>query len=176
MAHKNGTGEQSFAAIDFETANADPRSACALGVTVVSEGRVAASRRYLIRPPMRQFSYSYIHGLTWGDVQDAPSFAEIWTELADELSPLEFLAAHNASFDRGVLQACCRHCRLRLSEQPFVCTVKIARSVWGIRPTKLPNVCLHLGIRLKHHDPASDAHACARIVLAAARAGWQYRD
>ena len=38
------------------------------------------------------------------------------------------------------------------------------------RETQL--ICRHLGIPLNHHDPASDADACTRIVLAAEEAGW----
>ena len=45
----------------------------------------------------------------------------------------------------------------------------------GIRPTKLPDVCRRLGIPLLHHDAASDATACARIVLAAEAEGWRPR-
>jgi len=47
------------------------------------------------------------------------------------------------------------------------CTVQLARRTWNVRPTKLPNVCTFLGVPLKHHDAASDAEACARIVIAA---------
>jgi len=82
----------------------------------------------------------------------------------------EFLAAHQASFDRSVLTACCYQARLAVPRLPFECTVRIARRLWGIRPTRLPNVCHYLGIRLKHHDALSDAEACALIVLAARRA------
>jgi DNA polymerase-3 subunit epsilon len=35
----------------------------------------------------------------------------------------------------------------------------------------LPDVCRRLGIGLIHHDPGSDAEACARIVIAAASPG-----
>jgi DNA polymerase-3 subunit epsilon len=45
--------------------------------------------------------------------------------------------------------------------------VKLARQTWRLYPTKLPNVCNYLGIPLDHHNAASDAEACARIVLAA---------
>lgn len=45
--------------------------------------------------------------------------------------------------------------------------MKLARRTWGLRPAKLPDVCRHLGIGLRHHDALSDAEACARIVLAA---------
>jgi DNA polymerase-3 subunit epsilon len=43
--------------------------------------------------------------------------------------------------------------------------MKLARRLWNLKPTKLPDVCRHLGITLKHHDAASDALACAKIVL-----------
>ena len=51
---------------------------------------------------------------------------------------------------------------------PFECTVRVARASWGLRPTTLRHVADHLGLSLQHHDAASDAEACARIVLAAA--------
>ena len=54
-------------------------------------------------------------------------------------------------------------------EIPFRCTVQLARQTWNIKPTKLNNVCDHLGITLKHHHAASDAEACALIVIAAHR-------
>jgi len=47
------------------------------------------------------------------------------------------------------------------------CSMRMARDAWGLRPTKLPDTCRHLGIPLRHHDALSDAEACARIVLAA---------
>jgi DNA polymerase III subunit epsilon len=80
-----------------------------------------------------------------------------------------FLAAHNAPFDRSVLHACCEMSGLKPTTVPFLCTVALARKEWNIFPTKLPLVCSHLGIPLDHHNAASDAEACARIVLAARR-------
>ena len=52
-------------------------------------------------------------------------------------------------------------------EQPFICTVKLARQTWGIYPTNLPAVCAKLSIKLDHHQALSDAEACAKIVMAA---------
>jgi DNA polymerase-3 subunit epsilon len=63
--------------------------------------------------------------------------------------------------------------RLSRPSLPFVCTVKLARTVWSVYPTKLPDVCRHLKIPLKHHQADSDAEACARIVIAARNTGWQ---
>lgn len=162
-----------FAAIDFETANHSPDSACAVGLVTVKGGRIVRRAERLIRPPSRNFVFTYVHGLAWQDVCEAPTFAEVWEELRAELHGVDFLAAHNARFDRGVLDACCVTYGLPGAAQPFVCTVEISRRVWGIYPTKLPDVCRHLKIPLRHHEAGSDAEACARIVLAAQRSGWE---
>jgi DNA polymerase-3 subunit epsilon len=161
----------SFAAIDFETADYGRDSACAVGIVTVRRGRVAERFHHLIRPPRSRFAFTYIHGIRWRDVRDAPSFAELWPQMEARLADTDFLVAHNASFDAGVLESCARAARIRAPDVPFLCTVRLARAVWGIRPTNLPNVCRHLAIPLRHHDPLSDAEASARIVLAARKAG-----
>ena len=80
---------------------------------------------------------------------------------------MDFVAAHNASFDRSVLLRCCAETGLSPPPLTFQYTVRLAREVWGLRPTTLPDVCRHLEIPLRHHDAMSDAEACAKIVLAA---------
>lgn len=161
-----------FAAIDFETANYSADSACAIGMVVVDDGCIVHRAYHLIRPPTREFTFTHIHGLRWSDVHDEPAFDEIWTELQKRMGSVQFLAAHNAPFDRKVLLACCECHSLPIVRQPFICTVQVAREVWDIRPTKLPDVCRYLDIPLKHHSADSDAEACARILLAARAAGW----
>ena len=162
-----------FAAIDFETANYSPDSACAIGLVVVKDSRIVRREHYLIRPTDRQFVFTYLHGITWDDVRDAPTFAELWPTLRELITGIDFLAAHNASFDRRVLNSCCEMHRLPQPALPFVCTMRLARAFWSVYPTKLPDVCRHLKIPLKHHQADSDAEACARIVMAARKAGWQ---
>lgn len=161
-----------FAAIDFETANHRADSACAVGIVVVSGERIVDRIYHLIRPATREFVFTHVHGLTWSDVSTAPTFAEIWPGIQDRLGDVSFLAAHNAPFDRNVLSGCCAAYGLPAVRHPFVCTVKVARQVWNIRPTRLPDVCARLRISLRHHQADSDAEACARILIAAAAAGW----
>lgn len=158
-----------FVAIDFETANYQPNSACAVGVVKVVNGEIADKASYLIRPPTREFRFTYIHGLTWLDVVEEADFGEIWAKLAPFLAGAEFLAAHNASFDRRVLEACCASFGIIMPSLPFRCTVQVARRTWGIYPTKLSNVCERLAIELNHHEALSDAMACAKIMIAATR-------
>jgi DNA polymerase III subunit epsilon len=159
-----------FVAIDFETADYGRDSACAIALVRV-EGHVIVDRRYaLIRPPRRDFLFTYVHGITWEAVRDAPTFADIWASLCDILDGAHFLAAHNSGFDQSVLNRCCAHAGLNAPTLPFVCTVQLARRTWKLRSARLPNVCTHLNIPLVHHDPRSDAEACARIVIEAGRA------
>ena len=52
-----------FVAIDFETANHRGDSACALGLVRVEDGAVTAAESLLIRPPDRNFSFTWVHGI-----------------------------------------------------------------------------------------------------------------
>jgi DNA polymerase-3 subunit epsilon len=156
-----------FVALDFETADYSRDSACALGLVRVENHQIVERTYSLIKPPRRKFVFTYLHGITWEDVADQPTFGELWPSFSSMLAGVDFLAAHNASFDRSVLNKCCEKAELEPPSIPFRCTVQLARQTWNIYPTKLNNVCDHLGITLKHHQAASDAEACALIVMAA---------
>ena len=162
-----------FVAIDFETADSRRDSACAVALVRVEDETIVDKTTFLIRPPRRNFVFSYLHGITWADVAHAPSFAELWPQISGKLQGAGFLAAHNAAFDRSVLRACCRAAALDPPSIPFRCTVQAARRTWKIYPTKLPDVCAFLNLPLQHHDAASDAEACARIMIAARKAGFR---
>jgi DNA polymerase III subunit epsilon len=154
-----------FAAIDFETADYGRDSACAIAAVVVDSGKIIYKGCSLIRPPRRNFIFSYLHGITWEDVAMQPSFKEFWPKLMPLFMGVDFIAAHNASFDRSVLYTCCNEAGIKPPDHGFLCTMRLARRLWNLRPTKLPDVCRHLNISLQHHDAASDALACASIVL-----------
>ena len=162
-------GSLRFAAIDFETADTLRDSACSVGVVVVRDGAVEARVHRLIRPPRPHVLFTAIHGITWAKVAREPVFRDVWRDVAPVLEGCDFLAAHNAPFDRSVLRACCEAARIEPPAPGFVCTVRLARKAWSLDRASLPVVCDHLGLRLRHHDALSDAEACAGIVLAAAR-------
>jgi DNA polymerase-3 subunit epsilon len=171
---KSGTSgarkDASFLAIDFETANYERGSACALGMVRVEKGEIVERAYHLIRPSSTTFVFTYLHGISWSDVCYEPRFEELWPSIERHFRGVDFLVAHNAGFDRSVLRACCGAARIEMPDIPFECTVKTARRVWNIFPTKLPDVCSYLGIPLRHHEAASDSEACARIMIEALRA------
>jgi DNA polymerase-3 subunit epsilon len=163
---------RTFVALDFETADYGRESACTVGLVKVRGTRIVQEARCLIRPPRQTFVFSYLHGITWEDVVEEPAFRTIWLKVRPILHDAEFLVAHNASFDQAVLETCCEIARLRPPRLEFYCTMRLARRAWGIYPTRLPDVCYCLGLPLDHHDPLSDARACAHIVIRAIREGW----
>ncbi len=158
-----------FIAIDFETADCEPDSACAVAMIVVENGDITKEHYRLIRPPRPEFVFTYLHGIAWQDVAGEPSFAELWPELRPIVESADFFVAHHAPFDRAVLRACCEAAGFKPPSVPFKCTVQIARKTWRLFPTKLPDVCRYLNIDLDHHNALSDARACALIYLAANR-------
>ena len=150
-------------AIDFETADTQADSACALGLTRIVNGVVADSMYSLIRPPRPRVMFTHIHGLTWQKLKYAPTFVEIFPQFIEFIGSATAFVAHNASFDRRVLLGCCAAAHISLPPSPFLCTLKGSKSVLGLKKNKLSDVCTHLGITLQHHHAGSDAQAAAHI-------------
>lgn len=159
-------------AIDFETANYPRESAIALGISVIDGDKIAETRSWLFRPPGHRIyirpDFIDIHGITPAMLKDKPWFDAAWPEMKPYFDAANMLIAHNAGFDRSVLGAVAAWYGIEMPAVSWRCTVNLSRVMWpGLLNHKLPTVCEHLGIELKHHDPASDAEACARIFVAA---------
>ncbi len=158
-----------FVAIDFETFDEQRDSACAVGLVEVEGGDVVGRHHMLIRPPRSTpgLMNAVLHGMTWPMLADQPTFREIWPKMNQVLERADFMVAHYAAFDMGVLKRCCQASGLHRPTLPMRCTCKLARKVWGLRSAGLANVCRFLGITLSHHHALSDAEACAKIMLRA---------
>jgi len=161
-----------WVAIDFETATREPTSACALGAAIVEDGRVIETVSWLIRPPFNEYEFwnTNVHGLSAEDTEYAPEFDEVWWEIRQVLQGARLLA-HNAAFDMRVLRALLESREIDAPAYEYACTVTLARRALPALPKHtLDTVCDHCGIRLVHHDAASDAEGCARVALACADA------
>lgn len=157
-------------AIDFETAGYARNTACSIGLALFENGHIVAEAYELICPPCNGVMFAEIHGLTWADLADKPSFGNIWPKIENLLSTADVFAAHNAVFDRQVLNACATFHEISLSTRPWLCTLEISRSILPLAAFKLSDVCAHLKIDLDHHNAMSDARACASIIMHAQRA------
>ncbi|MBP2649485.1 MAG: polymerase epsilon subunit-like 3-5 exonuclease [Firmicutes bacterium] len=158
-----------FVAIDFETANRDVSSACAIGLAFVKNGVIVASPSWLIRPPRFFFEPAFIkiHGIHPQDVEYQLSFAELWPRLEKYVAERP-VVAHNAKFDINVLMGTLDHYHIARPNLKYTCTLRIARRTW---PTwqryNLAALGERHGITFHHHDAAEDAMVCAQVALKA---------
>lgn len=153
-----------FIAIDFETANYYHDSACAVSIIKVENRKIISKTTYFINPGTKWFHFTE-HGITYKDIQFEPTFDKIWPKIRPLFRGIDFIAAHNAGFDKSVLEKCCKKYGIDPPKKPFICTKNLSKSVWGIKPTRLSDVCAYHKIPLKHHQVDSDALACAKIMI-----------
>lgn len=155
-----------WAAIDFETANADRASACALGLVVIQEAQTVKRRSWLIRPKgCFDLNNVAIHGITADHVAEEPTFAELWDEVHSEIRGMP-LVAHNAGFDISVLRHTLDNYELQYPILDYYCTRAISRALWPTLPSYgLELVSHYLGLPFTRHAVEEDAMACAAIVL-----------
>lgn len=158
-----------FVAIDFETANQHPESACAVGCTLIEDGVVVDSYYSLIKPPEKFSAFYYmnikIHHITKDMVIDAPEFIDIVDELIEFIGD-SYLVAHNAVFDMSVLRSLCKYYEIDDFKYSYFCTVELSRRFLPqLHSHRLNSMCDYFEIDLNHHDANSDARACALIVM-----------
>lgn len=162
-----------YFALDFETGNASPLSACSVGVSVFEDDALLYSDAVLIKPPAEVGKFHWgnvkVHKIKERMVADAPAFDVVWQRFAADAAG-SVIVCHNAVFDTAVLCHLLAHYHLPVPECRYLCTVKVSQRVWPeMENHKLGTVSEALGIALNHHEAGSDAFAAGQILLAALR-------
>ena len=155
-----------FAAIDFETANANRSSICSLGIVIVKNGVITDKIYRLVRPQPNFYSYwnTAVHGLTYDDTLNEPEFPEVWASIKERIEGLP-LVAHNSPFDRSCLVAAHEIFGMAYPDYEFHCTCRAAKRAFPeLENHQLHTVAAHVGFDLEnHHHALADAEACAEI-------------
>ncbi|MGO3233849.1 MAG: 3'-5' exonuclease [Microbacterium sp.] len=162
-----------FTAIDFETANSSPASACSVGLVRVRGGQVVATANWLIRPPAGHDEFQEwnikIHGIHPQDVANAATWPEQFDRLCG-FAGADVLVAHNAGFDLKVLRTASAVTALDCPPYRSLCSLQVARKVYDLDSYRLPIAAAAAGFaEFSHHDALADARACAQIVIDSAR-------
>lgn len=162
-----------FTAIDFETANPSPASACSVGLVRVRGGEVVATAGWLIRPPAGHDEFQEwnikIHGIHPSDVESAATWSEQFDRLCD-FAGADVLVAHNAGFDLKVLRTAAEVTGEVCPPYRSLCSLQVARKAYDLDSYRLPVAAAAAGFaEFSHHDALADARACAQIVIDAAR-------
>lgn len=162
--------DETFVAIDFEGADGKNDSACALGMVRVEKNRIVSRWSQFFRPPRSEVTLTRIHGLTWHFLSRYKPIAEHFREIEDFIEGASYLVAHNAPYDRRMWLGAYATASKTFRDIPFHCTVQMSREIWPSLAAHSLDALSHLfQIPLKHHEAASDAEACARILLLARR-------
>ena len=160
-----------FTAIDFETANPQRNSACAVGLTRVRDGKIVERFSQFICPidGPESVTNTWVHGIGPEHVRHA----QVWPEVFPKIKTFvgrDVMVAHNASFDRSVLMRTSEAYGFVLGDPEMLCTVKAAKAQLTLASYSLPAVSYALGLpHFEHHDAGADADAAARLAVGLAR-------
>jgi DNA polymerase-3 subunit epsilon len=152
----------SFTTIDFETAQGYRWSICQVGLVRVENGIVTKDINLLVQPPDNYFwsRFTAIHGIAAKDTANAPTFDQIWYQIAPFIKNQNVVAHNGFGFDFPVLSKTLEYYGLQIPDYNKFCTYKIYK-------TNLANLCKRFEIALNHHDALSDARACGELY-------WRY--
>ena len=153
-----------FVAIDFETANNERTSVCAVGIVVVRDGEIVDSYYSLIHPEPNYYVFTYIHGITQSDTDNAPLFPEVWKQIEPLIEGLPHVA-HIKAFDETCLKSVFRLYAMDYPDYEFHCTCVASRRVFpNAANHRLNTISALCGYNLEnHHHALADAEACAWI-------------
>lgn len=154
----------SFVALDFETACYSSLSACSVGIALFENGVLSESRHWLLKPAdCGKFSFTKLHGITWNDVKDQGTFKDVWGELEPYLRG-RMIIAHNAIFDMGLLKENLGHYGIHYPNYFYNCTLELFREHSPyLENHQLGTVCDHLSIPYGNHHAEADAISCGWI-------------
>jgi len=156
-----------FVALDFETANANLRSICQVGIVKFEDGKAVETFTSLVDPddyfdPLNEA----IHGINETTVRGAPTFQEIYPELRRRLQ--DAIVVTHTGFDRlALLRATSANNLLPVSCR-WLDTTRVVRHVWPKYVKSgygLANLTKDFAIQFKHHDAAEDAKATGIVLV-----------
>ncbi|GAA2006724.1 hypothetical protein [Brevibacterium samyangense] len=166
-----------FTAVDFETANHNRASVCAVGAVKVRSGKIVDRLALLVRPPdgFADFHplHQALHGLEPADVEGAARWPAAYAQLTRFSGP-DLLVAHNAPYDRSILFHSCSAYDIDWPDLDFLCSLKLSRALLTLPVYSLSWVGHHLGLDMPAGAPGVPVGAPGRgaaLVPAGASAG-----
>jgi DNA polymerase III subunit epsilon len=153
-----------FIAIDFETANTQRVSACAIGYAKISGYKIIEANGHLIKPIGGHSPFqSKIHGIKDEHTFDKPDFGGLFPKIKDIFN---YPLVSHSLFDKQVLNALSEHFNLGLKFDHVDSSALAKERLPDLKDCKLKTLVKHFGLpKFKHHDAKEDAIACANVFL-----------
>lgn len=167
--------ELTWAVLDTETTGLDPNTGARMleiAIVRIEPGTLEVSDTFttLVNPgvPIPPET-TEIHRITQGEIDGAPSFAEVAPAISARLQGC-LVVGHNVAFDLKFVSAEYHHAGLTMpgltggGRLPFACTLEGARMHLPIPKHRLGMCCEHLGITLEGwHAALADTMATAEL-------------
>lgn len=151
----------------------------AVALVRLPHGEVLGFRSTLVDPETSiPAGAAAVHGIDDEAVRGAPCFGAVWPKVRSFIASHEPIAvlAHNASFDRKMLESDCARTGLDAPSWPWVCTLALAKAhLPGRSSYALQALRESLGLAAgEAHRAAGDVTTCASLVsrLAAGKS-WE---
>ena len=176
--------ENTFIAIDVETAHDDPSSICQIGIAFFENGSLIGEWSSLINPwqldeedgyefgvdaewdENYEFSNTFVHGITLADVQGAPYFTDVLPKLREFM--VDTISVQHTGFDRNALRkAVVFYTDESEIKTTWLDSATVVRRTWNDRRQRgygLAPVSEMLGFEFDHHDALEDAKAAGNII------------
>ncbi len=166
--------ERLYAVVDVETTGgkAEQDRITEIAVVQVRAGKIVGSWSSLVNPERKIPRYiQRLTGITDAMVANAPTFAQLWPEIASNFVDAVFVA-HNVNFDYGFVRAEAQRAGQTLM-MPRLCTVvQSRRFLPGLSGYGLAALATQLDLPLtQHHRAHADAWATAHLLLKVQAAG-----
>jgi DNA polymerase-3 subunit epsilon len=158
-----------FVGIDFETANGQRGSACAVGLVRVRDGVVVDRLYGLIRPPVPVDYFApanvRVHGITASMVARAPEWPKALRAIRQFVGE-DLLVAHNAPFEASVIIQACGHTGDEIPGLRIMCSLATSRR---LHPDRERHGLVHMARLLgvpegEHHNALDDAEMSANVM------------
>lgn len=162
-----------FVSLDFETANPSRASVIQIGIVKVRDGVPGKVHCLPVRPPLGHETFHprniAVHGLTARYLAGAAPWRDIYARFEKFTRDLP-VVAHNAAFEKSVVNAACEASGIVPAPFEYRCSVKLVQRLIPEAPNhKLNTIAEFLGVdAFEHHDAGADALAAARVVVATA--------
>ena len=154
-------------ALDFETANTNPNSACAVGIIEFNRNKIVDTFYSLIRPPNLYVNpiHKSIHSISVEELVNESDFCSLWPQISKYFNS-KLIVGHNIGFDINVLFHSIDYYYLNKPSFNYACTCQLSRIVFPkLINHKLSTVTQEIGFNnFKHHNALSDAEACVEII------------
>jgi len=172
--HYGGSGgthelDHDFVVVDVETSGLDPAAGARIieiaAVRLNQAGQIQDSMSTLVNPEDGNTGADWIHGISADMVSNAPTFDQIFDDLARVLDNAIFVA-HHAKFDEGFVAAEAQLAGAKLLTMPAICTYWLARNtVKGTDNFKLGTLASHFEISQESaHAALDDAKVVAQML------------